>query len=86
MSPHTRAARARRPQRGYLDPGYLRTVERLISERREVEQVTPYELAERATVRTRDVADAITYWDHANAGTDLVGLLDATAWEGPWGE
>lgn len=79
-----RRPRVTRPQRGYLDPGYMRGVERVISERREFEQVTAYELVERATVRERDVRDAERYWDKANVGTELVGLLNTTTWEGPW--
>jgi len=79
-----RRTRTPRPQRGYLDPGYMRSVERLLSERREFESLTPTMLTQAAQVTADDIASATRYWDRANAGQPAEHLLDATTWEGPW--
>ncbi len=79
-------ARARRQRVGSVRDieGYMRTVERLLSEQRDFHALTPQAIADASRVSDSDVTRAIALWEHANAGQAPEQLLNATPYEGPW--
>lgn len=62
----------------------MRDVERVLSERRDFEQMTPQRLQEAAQIVPDDVTEGVLFWERANAGNDAERLLRATPYEGPW--
>ena len=58
-----------------------REAERVLQERRDAVLPTPADLDEASVVRRSDVDRAVDLWNLANAGTEVVGLLDGLARE-----